>query len=92
MPETDLRGLVRRIPTRPGVYRMQDRDGKVLYVGKAKDLRRRVASYFSRVLNVRLQAMVAQVVNIEVKTVSPGEVATSSGRSVWSSRRTRSAT
>jgi excinuclease ABC subunit C len=64
--ETDLRDQVRRIPTRPGVYRMQDAEGKVLYVGKAKDLRRRVGSYFSRALTVRLQAMVAQVVNVEV--------------------------
>jgi excinuclease ABC subunit C len=45
---------------------MQDAEGKVLYVGKAKDLRRRVGSYFSRALNVRLQAMVAQVAHIEV--------------------------
>ncbi len=74
MSETDLRGLVRRIPTSPGVYRMQDRDGKVLYVGKAKDLRRRVGSYFSRALNVRIQAMVAQIANIEVTvTATEGE-------------------
>jgi excinuclease ABC subunit C len=45
---------------------MQDAQGTALYVGKAKDLRRRVSSYFSRALNVRLQAMVAQVVNVEV--------------------------
>jgi excinuclease ABC subunit C len=64
--ETDLRNLVRRIPTSPGVYRMQDAQGRVLYVGKAKDLRRRVGSYFSRALNVRLQAMVAQVTQVEV--------------------------
>jgi excinuclease ABC subunit C len=64
--DAELRELVRRIPTRPGIYRMQDAQGKVLYVGKAKDLRRRVSSYFSRALNVRLQAMVAQVVNVEV--------------------------
>jgi excinuclease ABC subunit C len=66
MAATELRDLVRRLPTGPGVYRMQDSEGKVLYVGKAKDLRRRVGSYFSRALNVRLQAMVAQVANVEV--------------------------
>jgi excinuclease ABC subunit C len=66
VPEDDLRALVRRIPTAPGVYRMQDAEGKVLYVGKAKDLRRRVGSYFSRALNVRIQAMVAQVAYVEV--------------------------
>lgn len=74
MAESDLRDLVHRIPTRPGVYRMQDAEGKVLYVGKAKDLRRRVGSYFSRALNVRLQAMVAQVANVEVTvTQTEGE-------------------
>ena len=66
VPEGDLRALVRRIPTAPGVYRMQDAEGKVLYVGKAKDLRRRIGSYFSRALTVRLQAMVAQVAHVEV--------------------------
>jgi len=38
----------REAPERPGVYRFQDRSGKDLYVGKAKDLRRRVLSYFGR--------------------------------------------
>ena len=66
VPEGDLRASVRRIPTAPGVYRMQDAEGKVLYVGKAKDLRRRIGSYFSRALTVRLQAMVAQVAHVEV--------------------------
>ncbi len=66
MSEIDLRALVRGLPTGPGVYRMQDGQGKVLYVGKAKDLKRRVGSYFSRALNGRLLSMVSQVANIEV--------------------------
>jgi excinuclease ABC subunit C len=35
-------------PERPGVYRFQDRNGKDIYVGKARDLRRRILSYFGR--------------------------------------------
>lgn len=62
----DPRRLLKQIPSRPGVYRMLDAAGKVLYVGKAKDLRRRVASYFSRSLNQRLQAMVAQIADLEL--------------------------
>jgi len=64
MAISDPRRLLNRIPSHPGVYRMLDESGTVLYVGKAKDLKRRVASYFSRALNRRLQAMVAQVADI----------------------------
>ncbi len=42
----DLRELISRFPKTPGVYLMKDAAGRVLYVGKAKDLRARVSSYF----------------------------------------------
>ncbi len=41
--------LARRLPARPGVYFMRDGDGKVIYIGKAKNLRSRVRSYFNAV-------------------------------------------
>jgi len=64
MAISDPRRILKQIPPRPGVYRMLDGLGTVLYVGKAKDLKRRVASYFSRALNRRLQAMISQVADI----------------------------
>ena len=48
MPELDPQELLRHIPPTPGVYQMLGADGEMLYVGKAKDLAKRVASYFRR--------------------------------------------
>jgi len=42
----NLKEKVRHLPDRPGVYLMKDRLGRILYVGKAKSLKRRVSSYF----------------------------------------------
>ncbi len=66
MTDSDPRQLLKGMPQSPGVYRMLDAAGTVLYVGKAKSLKRRVASYFSRSLNSRLQLMVSQIADIEV--------------------------
>lgn len=43
----DIRKILQKIPGRPGVYIMKDGEGKPLYVGKAKNLKKRVVSYFS---------------------------------------------
>ena len=62
----DPKAFVETLTRRPGVYRMVDAAGEVLYVGKARDLKRRVASYFSRALIGRIQLMVSQVARVEV--------------------------
>jgi len=60
---------VKTLPGSPGVYRMLDGKGEVLYVGKAKNLKRRVASYTQAArLPRRLQRMVAATVALEVVT------------------------
>jgi len=62
-----------KLPREPGVYRMLDGKRKVLYVGKARNLRKRVSSYFQRKPDSpRTQAMAVQVRDIEV-TVTPSE-------------------
>jgi len=64
--ETDPLALVRHLPEQPGVYRMLDSGGQVIYVGKARRLRRRVSSYFNRSHKDRkTEAMVAQVAEVE---------------------------
>jgi excinuclease ABC subunit C len=62
------KAFVRRLPHLPGVYRMLGARGEALYVGKARDLRKRVSSYFSRpsAQSPRVQRMLSQVASIEV--------------------------
>jgi excinuclease ABC subunit C len=62
----DHKAFLATLTNRPGVYRMLNQDGDVLYVGKAKDLKRRVSSYFTRAANARIQSMVSQIRAIEV--------------------------
>ncbi len=67
MSEFDGRAFARSLGTGPGVYLMRDAAGKVLYVGKARNLRRRVASYFNRRdLGPRLNLLVRKVEHMEV--------------------------
>ena len=70
-----LKERVRRLPDRPGVYLMKDRIGRIIYVGKAKSLKRRVSSYFqpSRAftLQPKIRALVEMIADfdaIEVKS------------------------
>jgi excinuclease ABC subunit C len=55
------------IPTRPGVYRFRDKDGRVVYVGKAKNLRARLSSYFQDLahLHPRTATMVTTAASVE---------------------------
>ncbi len=62
----DHKAFLKTLTSRPGVYRMLNAAGEVMYVGKAKDLKKRVGSYFTRAANTRIQSMVSQIRAIEV--------------------------
>jgi excinuclease ABC subunit C len=59
---------LKELPTRPGVYLFRDRDGRALYIGKAKSLRARVRSYFQRGGDGRMQMgrLVERIADVEV--------------------------
>lgn len=64
-----IRARLAALPTGAGVYRMSDAAGHILYVGKAKNLRRRVASYAHRDrLSARIQHMVDLTADLEIIT------------------------
>ncbi len=64
-----IRNVVKTLPARPGVYRMQDVRGDVLYVGKARGLKQRVTNYVQVArLSKRLQRMVAQTRSMTIVT------------------------
>lgn len=68
-----IRAILADLPMQPGVYRMIDAKGDVLYVGKARQLKNRVSSYVSvGRLTTRIMRMVAQVANVEI-TVTGSE-------------------
>jgi excinuclease ABC subunit C len=64
-----IRNVLKTLPARPGVYRMQDARGDVLYVGKARALKQRVANYTQVArLSKRLQRMIAQTRGMTIVT------------------------
>jgi len=66
-----IRERLKTVPNRPGCYLMRDRRGVIIYVGKAKNLRRRVLSYFrpSADLAPKVRSMVNSVADLEFMTV-----------------------
>jgi len=73
MTSFDSKAFLKNLTTRPGVYRMLSEEGDILYVGKAKNLKNRVGSYFRKTsLDAKTLALVARVADVNV-TVTDSE-------------------
>lgn len=68
----DAQHFLSTLTSRPGIYCMRDKDNKVLYVGKAKNLQARLASYFRQQDDLRIAQMVSKIDSIDV-TVTNSE-------------------
>ena len=64
--KAELTAQVALLPDKPGVYLMRDQAGKIIYVGKAVNLKNRVRSYFQqRGLSAKTEALVARIASFE---------------------------
>jgi excinuclease ABC subunit C len=63
----DKKTFLKGLTTRPGIYKMLNDQGEIIYIGKAKNLKKRVSSYFNKQnASTKQQRMVAKIANIEV--------------------------
>jgi excinuclease ABC subunit C len=63
----DVKAFLKSLTTRPGIYKMLNDQGEIIYIGKAKNLKNRVSSYFKKqTASTKQQTMVAKIANIEV--------------------------
>ena len=65
-----LKETVNQLPSSAGVYQYYDKDARLLYIGKAKNLKNRVKSYFGSNLSLRIQKMISQTVSMDYIVVN----------------------
>ncbi len=69
-----LRGIVSNLPSKPGSYQYYDREGTIIYVGKAKNLKNRVSSYFHKEVDrYKTKVLVSKIWNITYTVVNTEE-------------------
>ena len=70
MPKSKIQHIIENLPVSPGVYQFLNDEGKIIYVGKAKNLKRRVSSYFNKTHdNRKLTLMVSKIADLHTIVV-----------------------
>lgn len=65
--QENLKLILQTLPDNPGVYQYYDKNGKILYVGKAKNLKKRVSSYFNKIHDAgKTRVMVSKIADIQI--------------------------
>ncbi|WP_018627915.1 excinuclease ABC subunit UvrC [Niabella aurantiaca] len=71
MTQEEFSNIAATVPHQPGIYKYFDETGKILYVGKAKDLRKRVSSYFNKTFtNYKTHELVQRIHHLEFTIVN----------------------
>jgi len=79
-PVFDSKGFLKSVTSKPGVYQMFDNQKKIIYVGKAKNLKKRLSSYFRKTgLTSKTRLLVSHIDEIEV-TVTHRRRSTATGK------------
>jgi len=63
----ELKNIIKKLPNKPGVYKYLDSENNVIYVGKAKDLKKRVSSYFlkNKQITAKLKVLISKIADIQ---------------------------
>ena len=71
MTQQEFQNIASSLPGLPGIYKYYDTQGKLIYVGKAKNIRKRVGSYFNKTLaNYKTHELVRRIEKIEFTIVN----------------------
>ena len=71
MVQTEFQQIAHKIPVQPGIYKYYDAKDELLYVGKAKNLRKRVSSYFTKTLtDYKTHELVQRIKRVEFTIVN----------------------
>lgn len=62
-----IKKIIKKLPKKPGVYEYYDKNGHIIYIGKASILKHRISSYFTKANDLKTERLVSEICNIKIK-------------------------